>query len=74
MLFIVNYHMTSPPPHMTLYVSVVCVLISVIIWGAGIHDPGYQNIGYSFAFCITGGILMALGGVLAFVGGAFSEE
>ncbi|CAG5119194.1 unnamed protein product [Candidula unifasciata] len=54
--------------------ALVCNFIAVVIWGVGIHNPDVQTIGYSFVFCITGGILMAIGGVMAFVGGQNDED
>ncbi|BFZ22037.1 hypothetical protein BsWGS_25075 [Bradybaena similaris] len=70
----------APSPKLTLVsmatgiFALVCNFIAVVIWGAGIHDPDTLTIGYSFVFCITGGILMAIGGILAFAGGKFDED
>ncbi|XP_012946217.1 uncharacterized protein LOC106013907 [Aplysia californica] len=47
------------------------ILLGVIIWGAAIHadNSSLLDIGYSFILSIVGGILVAVGGIIGYIGG-----
>ncbi|CAL1539312.1 unnamed protein product [Lymnaea stagnalis] len=56
--------------------SFLCILIAISVWGVRVHNKSIYplaldttfDIGYSFILSIIGGILIQVGGVLAFLG------
>ncbi|BFZ22041.1 hypothetical protein BsWGS_25080 [Bradybaena similaris] len=76
-LALVNFVMAKMerPANMLLHVMVlsssfalIFILICVVVWGVKIYDSKLTSLGYSFALSIVGGVLTAIGGVVAYVG------
>uniref|UniRef100_A0A0B6Z6T9 Claudin n=1 Tax=Arion vulgaris TaxID=1028688 RepID=A0A0B6Z6T9_9EUPU len=48
--------------------TLIFIIISVVVWSAAVHKSGTVTHGYSFALSIVGGLLIAGGGILVFLG------
>ncbi|XP_012943817.1 uncharacterized protein LOC106013226 [Aplysia californica] len=54
----------------TCLAAFIFIIIGIIVYAADYYDPLKESVdlGYSFALCVVGGILLASGGALFFLG------